>query len=259
MWSLLLKEKSEAFNKFKSFKACVEQETGATIKTFRTDRGGEFVSQEFQAFCDASGIKRHLTAPYSPQQNGVVERRNRTLMEMTRSILKHMSVPNYLWGEAVRHSTYLINRVATRTLVDQTPYKVLKSKKPNVEHLRVFGCIGYAKAEAVHLRKLDDRSRMLVHLGTEPGSKGYRLLDPTRRKVIVSRDVVFDEEKRWKWNNSEDEINNVPGMFSLSFEEFGNNGIREEDDITEETEINDGENHDREAEIPTQAIETVEQ
>lgn len=101
--------------------------------------GGEFTSQEFQGFCDESGIRRHLTAPYSPQHNGVVERRNRTLLEMTRSILKHMRVPNYLWGEAVRHATYLINRVATRTLENKTPYEAFKGKKPNILHLRVFG------------------------------------------------------------------------------------------------------------------------
>lgn len=101
MWTILLKEKSEAFDKFKKLKTLVEQETRATIKTFRTDRGGEFLSHEFQDYCEKHGIKRHLTAPYSPQQNGVVERRNRTLLEMTRSILKHMNMPNYIWGEAV--------------------------------------------------------------------------------------------------------------------------------------------------------------
>ena len=73
MWTVLLKEKSEALEKFKIFKTIVEKETKAGIKTFRTDRGGEFVSHEFQVFCDKEGIKRHLTAPYSPQQNGVVE------------------------------------------------------------------------------------------------------------------------------------------------------------------------------------------
>lgn len=133
MWSILLKEKSEAFQKFKKFKMLVEQETGTSIKTFRTDKGGEFVSHEFQSFCDKAGIQRHLTAPYSPQQNGVVERRNRILMEMTRSILKHMNMPNYLWGEAVRHSTYLINRVGTRVLNIQTPYEAYKGRMPNIE------------------------------------------------------------------------------------------------------------------------------
>ena len=87
----------------------------------------------------------------------------------------------------MRHSTYLLNRIATRSLKDKTPYEMLRSKTPNVNHLRVFGCIGYAKTEVSHLKKLDDRSRMLVHLGTEPGSKAYQLYDPKNRKAVVSR------------------------------------------------------------------------
>ena len=96
MWIILLKEKSEAFDKFKYFKNVPELETGATIKTFRTDRGGEFGSHEFNLYCNENGITRQLTTPYSPQQNGVVERRNQTLLDMTRSILKHMDVPSWL-------------------------------------------------------------------------------------------------------------------------------------------------------------------
>ncbi|KAJ0587052.1 putative RNA-directed DNA polymerase [Helianthus annuus] len=98
MWTFLLKEKSDAFETFKKFKVMVEVEVRRKIKTFRTDRGGEFTSHEFSRFCENEGIIRHLTAPYSPQQNGVVERRNRTLMEMTRSILKARQVPNFMWG-----------------------------------------------------------------------------------------------------------------------------------------------------------------
>ena len=195
--------KSEAFTKFKMFKNVTEQEAVTTIKTFRTDRGGEFTSQEFNYFCVESGLKRHLTAPYSPQQNGVFERRNGTLLEMTRSIFKHMNVPNWLWGEAVRHATYLINRVSTRTLEGLVPYESYKGKKPNIDHLRVFGCVGYVKVHKAHLKKLDDRSKALVHLGTEPVSKAYRLLDPATRRVVVSRDVVFDEEQGWKWSETE--------------------------------------------------------
>lgn len=98
MWIILLKEKSEAFEKFKHFKKTAELETRAVIKTLRTYRGGEFVSHEFNLYCDKNGISRHLTALYSPQQNIVVERRNRTFLEMTISILKHMNVPSWLWG-----------------------------------------------------------------------------------------------------------------------------------------------------------------
>lgn len=97
MWTILLKEKSDTFNKFKNFKRLVEQETRKDIHKFKTDRGGEFISLELNLWCDEAGIKRHLTAPYSPQQNGVVERRNITLMEMTRSMMKHMSVT--IFGE----------------------------------------------------------------------------------------------------------------------------------------------------------------
>ena len=102
-----------------------------------------------------------------------------------------MDCPNYLWGEAVRHATYLINRVATRVLISKTPYEALKNNKPNVDHLRIFGCVGYAKVDTPHLKKLDDRSRALVHLGTEPGMKPYRLYDPITRRVIVNRDVIL--------------------------------------------------------------------
>ncbi|KAG7557329.1 Zinc finger CCHC-type superfamily [Arabidopsis suecica] len=249
MWSILLKEKSEAFEKFKKFKVLVEQETGTSIKTFRTDRGGEFVSHEFQNFCDKAGIQRHLTAPYSPQQNGVVERRNRTLMEMTRSILKHMKMPNYLWGEAVRHSTYLINRVGTRTLDTQTPYEVYKGKKPNIEHLRVFGCLGYAKNDSAHLKKLDDRSRALVHLGTEPGTKAYRLMDPTSRKIVVSRDVVFIEDEGWKWSHKERESVENYETFKVSIGEFGNNGLREEQNSEREDNTTAEITNEQESEI----------
>lgn len=238
MWSILLKEKSEAFNKFKTFKTMVEAETRAKIKTLRTDRGGEFTSNEFKSFCESLGINRQLTTPYSPQQNGVVERRNRTLLEMTRSILKHTNVPNYLWDEGIRHSTYLINRVGTKVLEASTPYETIKGRKPNIGHLKVFGCIGYAKADTPHLRKLDDISKTLVHLGTEPGSKAYRLFDPMTRRLVVSRVVVFDETKGWNWSKSTKEAIDEPGSFKIIFGEYGNNGIREDEDLEEDQ--NDG-------------------
>lgn len=153
-----------------------------------------------------------------------------------------MKVPNYLWGEGVRHATYIINRIAKRVLNEQTPYEALKGNKPNIEHIRVFGCVSYAKAETQHLRKIDDRSRILVHLGTEPGSKACRLLNPSSQKIVVSRDVMFDETKAWKWNEKTSDAEQRPGMFTLSMSEFGNNGVRNdpeegfnnEDEVTTE-------------------------
>lgn len=252
MWTILMKEKSEAFGRFKAFKGLVEKDLGKSIITLRTDRGGEFTSREFNEFCEESGIRRHLTASYTPQQNGVVERRNRTLLEMTRSILKAMKVPNYLWGEAIRHSTYVINRVPTRALENMTPYECLREKKPNLAHLRVFGCLAHSKVEPANLKKLDDRSKPLVHLGIEPGSKAYRLYNPTTRKVIVSRNVVFDEKTSWNWNETKDGPSRDPGMFYVRWGEvvdagdgptvIGNNQHQDHDE-TESNESNDDENH----------------
>ncbi|KAJ9541813.1 hypothetical protein OSB04_028319 [Centaurea solstitialis] len=202
MWIYLLKEKSEAFTHFKKFKALAENEIGKSLKVFRSDRGGEVTSLEFNTFCDQNGVKRHLTAPYSPQQNGIVERRNRTLMDMTRSIMKAMHVPNYLWGEAVNHSTILINRVYTRVLGDRTPYEKLYKRKPNLENVRIFGCLAHAKVELVNLKKLDARSRPLVHLGYEPGWDWVK-------------ESITDNEEPGSfivpWDHPEEEANNNQG------------------------------------------------
>lgn len=166
-------------------------------------------------------------------------------MEMARSILKHMHMTNYLWGEAVRRATYLINQIATRSLQDQTLYEVLKGRKPNLNHLRVFGCLGYAKIEKAQLRKLDDRSRMLVHLGTKPGSKAYRLFDPETRRIVVSRDVVFDETKGWNWKGLDTERKSYDD-FVVELGEFGNHGISEQVNTSNQPRVLEqaGDNHE---------------
>lgn len=116
-------------------------------------------------------------------------------------------------------------------------YEAYKGRKPNIEHIHIFGCIAHTKVDTPHLRKLDDRSRMLVHLGTEPGSKAYRLLNPINRKVAVGRDVIFDENKRWDWKRCDKEDT---GMFSVEIGEYGNHGIDEgEVDIKQEDEEED--------------------
>lgn len=132
MWCFLMKEKSDAIHCFKKFKARVENETGNCVKVFRTDRGGEFTSRDFETLCVNKGIIRHLTSPYTPQQNGVEERRNCSLLKMTRSILKAKQIPNYFWGEVVQHATYIINRIPTRALKESTPYEFYYNRKPNI-------------------------------------------------------------------------------------------------------------------------------
>lgn len=155
------------------------------------------MSKQFIAYCENEGITRHFTAPYSPQQNGVVERRNRTVLEMARSFLKEKQLPLTLWGEAIRHSIYVLNRLPTRAVTGMTPYEAWSGIKPEIGHIKIFGCLAHMKLPSVQTTKLGDRSKLVINLGKEPGSKAYRLYDPEQRMVLVSRDVVFEENKSW--------------------------------------------------------------
>lgn len=117
-------------------------------------------------------------------------------MEMARSLLKEMNLPSIIWGEAVRHAVYVLNRLPTRDLTGITPYEAWTGQKPNIEHLRVFGCVGHMKVPNHFTSKLDDCSVRVINLGKEPGSKAYRLYNPEEKRIHVSRDVTFEEKKR---------------------------------------------------------------
>nr|GFA78161.1 zinc finger, CCHC-type [Tanacetum cinerariifolium] len=196
-WEYFLNSKDQAFGVFKEFKTRAKKEHETKIKTFRTDRGGEFTSNEFHKYCRENGIIRQLTAPYSPQQNGVVERKNRTILSTTRCMMKATGMPQHFWAEAVRHAILLLNCTPTKSLEDVTPYEALKGRKPNLQHIRIFGCITYAKVPSRSLTKLDDRSIQMEYLGSELGSKAYRLFEPIKKKIYVSRDVKFKEDETW--------------------------------------------------------------
>ena len=194
-----LKEKSEAYHHFKIFKNLAESESGEKLKCFRTDRGGEFNYEEFKNFFDMNGIKRHLSAPYSPQQNGVVERKNRTIMSCVRSMLKEKRLPLELWAEAVNTCVYVLNRSFTKSLLDSTPYEKWSGRKPSVDHLRVFGSVVHVKTTR-KMNKLEDRRNVMILIGYELGTKAYRCLDPTNFKVAISRDVIFEESQSWDFS-----------------------------------------------------------
>ncbi|KAD5507787.1 hypothetical protein E3N88_15490 [Mikania micrantha] len=166
IWEFIIKSKDEVFGCLDRFKRNIEMETCCTIKKLRTDNGGDFTSRKLEELCNKVGIQHQYTSPYSPQQNRVVESRNRTVLNMTRSILKAMRLPQDFWAEGIRHSIHILNQMTTKALNNTTPYEILKGRKPNLEHIRVFGCIGYVKTLATDQKKLDDRSTKMVHLGT---------------------------------------------------------------------------------------------
>ncbi|GKG22568.1 zinc finger, CCHC-type containing protein, partial [Tanacetum coccineum] len=105
-----------------------------------------------------------------------------------------------------RSMLYVMNRVPTKALKDSTTYEALKGRKPNLKHLRIFGCKAYAKVTKPHLKKLDDRRKELIYLGTKPGSTAYRLFDLVTKDMIVSKDVKFKEDEGWDWKGYLDNI-----------------------------------------------------
>lgn len=133
-WAYFLVEKSEALNMFKHFKNCVEKEVGGYIKCLRTDRGGEFTSLEFNEFCTEHGIKRQLTAGYTPQQNGVAERKNRTVMNMVRCMLSKRKISKTFWPEAVNWTIHVLNRSPKSAVKNQTPEEAWSGSRPSVEY-----------------------------------------------------------------------------------------------------------------------------
>lgn len=134
---------------------------------------------------------------------------------MTRSLLKGSNMPSHMWGEAVRHSVYILNRLPTRALKSSTPYEAWSGKKPNLAHIKVFRCVAFMKIPAVHVKKLDDRSKRVVYLGREPGTKASRLFDPVTGSVQVSRDVVYKEKDFWPWETNSREEVVIPGILTV--------------------------------------------
>jgi hypothetical protein len=180
----------------------VEKEAKASIKCLRTDRGGEFNSLNFKLFCEEEGIKRQLTTAYTPHQNGVAERKNRTVMNMVRCMLSAKKVPKLFWTEAANWTFYLLNRCPTHAVKNITPQEAWSGVKPSVEHLRVWGCIAHVHIPEAKRGKLDDKSFPCIMLGVSDESKGYRLFDPKTKRIVVSKDVVFEEEKSWDWGQN---------------------------------------------------------
>jgi hypothetical protein len=154
----------------------------------RTDNGGEYLSTEFQNYLKAKGIKHELTVPYSPQQNGVAERMNRTLVESARSMIAQARLPKMYWTEAISTAVYVRNRMPTTAIKgNTTPYERWYERKPNVSHLRVFGCMAFAHVPDSKRQKLDKKAERLRFVGYCRTSKGYRLFDEIKRKMVVRR------------------------------------------------------------------------
>ena len=222
-----LKNKSQTFETFKEFKAMVECQTGRRIKMLRSDNGTEFVNKVFDEFLKLNGIKRQLTVPHTPQQNGVAERFNRTLVEMARAMLVYSGVDESLWAEAVNTAAYLRNRSPTKALNNCTPYEVWCNKKPSVRHLKVFGSLAIA-LDKTHHHKFRPKGKQYIMVGYSETSKAYRLFEKTTGKIIISRDVYFIENDFVKEYEPEQLSKSDDNIFTILMEPIVENIIRED-------------------------------
>jgi transposase InsO family protein len=189
-----LKIKNEAFDKFEILSKKIQNQVGSSIVSIRTDHGREFDNEfQFGNFCDINGITHNFLAPRTPQSNGVVERKNRTLQEMSRTMLNEQNIPQKFWCNAVDTSTYILNRVLIRPFLNKTPYELYKGKKPTLGYFRVFGSKCFILNTKDYLTKFDPKSYEGVFLGYSQNIKAYIVLNKETLRVEESLNVTFDE------------------------------------------------------------------
>ena len=224
----LIKEKAESLDKFKIFRTEVEKQLGKVMKVVRSDRGGEYYGKHgdagqrkgpFAKYLEDSGIVAQFTMLRSPEQNGVAERRNRTLMEMVRSMISRTNLPGFLWGEALKTALYILNRVPTKA-VPLTPFELWTGRKPSLNHLKVWGCPAEVKLYNPTLSKLDSRTTRCYFVSYPEHSKGYRFYNPNGGTRIVesqtSKFLEFDVAEESSYSQTIEDNSNVGDMASLS-------------------------------------------
>ena len=187
----LMREKSDTLSCFKKYHAMATSHFGRAIARLRCDNGGEYTSNEFKNFCSENGIVTEFTPPHTPQLNGVSERLNRTINEKATTMLVESKLPEFMWGEAVMTSTYLLNRSATSTLDGITPYQMWFSKKPDVSKFIIFGSRAWVLTPKEKRTKFGPTSQLHYMVGY--AENGYRLWNPQSRRIVNSRNVKFDE------------------------------------------------------------------
>ncbi|KAI3752793.1 hypothetical protein L2E82_24830 [Cichorium intybus] len=192
-WVFFLRLKSDAPEEMINFIKQTELKLKRPVRRIRSDNGLEFKNITLDSFLKNKGIEHNFSAPYTPQQNGVVERRNRTLCEAARSMLIFADLPQYFWAEAIATACYTQNRSLIHKHLHKTPYEVINNRKPNIKFFHIFGCRCFIKNNKDHLSKFESRSDEGIFLGYSFTSAAYRVLNKRTRVIEESTDVHFDE------------------------------------------------------------------
>ena len=166
------------FDAFKQFKAYAENQTGHKIKALRDDKGGEYMSNAFLRFTDECGIVRQHTVQNRPQQNGVAERANRTLSERITAMLQESGLSSKFWGECLAALVHVWNRCPTAAVTKKTPFELWHGKKPDVSHLRIWGCTAYVHVQKDKRAALGSHMEKCIFIGYPEGYKGWKFYNP---------------------------------------------------------------------------------
>src|SRR5271155_296226 len=189
-----LNAKDEAFTAYQYYEAWMKTQHNVQIKSLHSDRGGEYLSEEFSNHLKKAGTTRKLTVHDTPEYNGVAERLNRTIIAKVRAMLHDSDLPKFLWGEATRHAVYLKNRTWTRTLGETTPFEVLTGKKPDLSTIHPWGC--RVRVHDTSGSKLDGRSKIGRWMGfDEETGDGHRIYWAEKRSITIERSVKFNFEE----------------------------------------------------------------
>lgn len=248
----LIKQKSEVFSKFKEYFFMTKARFNQQIVKLRCDNGGEYVLKEFKDFCVEQGITIDYTVPYTPQQNGKAERKNRSIVERARSMINESGAPKQLWGEAVLAATYVLNRCPSENLgKDLTPAEIWYNRKPNVNNLRIFGTVAYSHVQKDKRNKFDSKVKKCIVVGYT--NNGYRLWNIAENKIEIARDVKINENCFWYKSNSV-EVKVLEEVEEESIDEIQDehhtNGIDDENDSKEETQLDNNKHGKRQIRPP---------
>jgi hypothetical protein len=241
-WVVFLREKYDAFEKFKTFKALDENQTGRKLKAIRSNRGREFMSRDFKEFCDKHGIKREYTIPVTPQKNGVVECQNRLVQQMERGMMSERDISLTFWVEVVHRTIHILNKAHLRPNNDKNPYELWFGRPASIKDFKVFGSKCYIKNNDDHLGRFDDRADEGIFLGYAMNSKGYRCFNKRIHKLVYYIDVQIDEESLVKdqqktsiESDKEDDENNENEEQQISESQEDDESCGEETHIQEES------------------------
>ncbi|EPQ54730.1 ribonuclease H-like protein, partial [Gloeophyllum trabeum ATCC 11539] len=189
-----LRKKSDAFEAFKAYKAYAENALGAMIKCTLDDKGGEYVSKEWDAYCVQEGIVRKHTETDEPYQNGISERANQTIQAAVTAMLVEAKLPASFWTYAVRCFVHVHNRLPTSSLSGAIPYSLWKKgKKPDLSYFRVFGSLAYVLIRKDKRKALQTHTRKCIFVGYADRVRAWLFYDPATRKFFNSSNAVFDE------------------------------------------------------------------